>query len=60
MFIYSYNEDVRISSNSWGTTNLHTYDTTCKEIDRFVWENDDMVFVFAAGNSGEKGYVKDE
>lgn len=51
----SYQNDVKISSNSWGTEQTYSYDSLCSYTDQFVWEHNDMVILFAAGNDGEKG-----
>lgn len=42
-------------SNSWGAMEAYDYDKTCYQVDKFVWENNDMTIVIAAGNDGEKG-----
>ena len=46
---------MKISSNSWGTEKTYSYDSLCSYTDQFVWEHNDMVILFAAGNDGEKG-----
>lgn len=51
-----YQNDVKISSNSWGTEQTYSYDSLCSYTDQFVWEHNDMVILFAAGNDGEKGF----
>ena len=50
-----YNNDVRISSNSWGSRDEFFYDSFCSQTDEFVWDHDDMLILFAAGNEGEGG-----
>ncbi|CBK21403.2 uncharacterized protein [Blastocystis hominis] len=52
---YLYNNDVRISSNSWGSRDEFFYDSFCVQTDEFVWDHDDMLILFAAGNEGEGG-----
>ena len=54
--INSYKQDVHISSNSWGSIDVNVYDNQCKQVDQFVWEHNDMTILYAAGNSGDKGY----
>lgn len=46
----------RIHNNSWGTDWTEEqlrYDEYSRDIDRFVWEHDDLLICFAAGNDGE-------
>lgn len=54
MFQPAYNLGARFHSDSWGTTSssfFGVYSTTTQNIDSFVWSNQDMVIVFAAGNN---------
>lgn len=51
-----YNFGVRIVSNSWGSIEEYEYDSQCRHVDKFIWENNDMTIVFAAGNDGESGF----
>lgn len=47
------NDHARIQTNSWGaTTPGLPYDQSSREIDDFVWNNQDCVICFAAGNDG--------
>src|SRR5215831_7810152 len=55
----AYGQGARISSNSWGFTNLFSYDTNAQEYDRIVRDaqsgaagNQQLIVVFAAGNDG--------
>ncbi|MCM2279693.1 MAG: S8 family serine peptidase [Oligoflexia bacterium] len=49
-----YNDGARIHTNSWGSAaNLGGYDTFASRVDEFMWNNPDMLVLFAAGNSGE-------
>jgi subtilisin family serine protease len=55
----AYGQGARISSNSWGFTNLFRYDTNAQEFDRIVRDaqsgaagNQQLIVVFAAGNDG--------
>ena len=51
-----YKNDVRISSNSWGSEEEYSYDSSCAQTDQFVWDYNDMLVLFAAGNDGDEGY----
>jgi len=43
----------RIHSNSWGSPrNLGDYDMNAARVDEFMWQNPDLLVLFAAGNSG--------
>ncbi|MGE0615400.1 MAG: S8 family serine peptidase [Bacteriovoracia bacterium] len=49
-----YKEGARIHSNSWGmATNFGAYETMASRVDTFMWNNPDMLVLFAAGNSGQ-------
>lgn len=55
----AYGQTARVSSNSWGYTNVFSYNTNAQEYDRIVRDsqtgttgNQQMIVVFAAGNSG--------
>ncbi|EFR01364.1 serine peptidase [Nannizzia gypsea CBS 118893] len=56
LFIQPYKEQgARIHTNSWGSNapgRQLPYNINSEEIDRFVWEHQDMVILFAAGNAG--------
>lgn len=41
-----------IHNNSWGGGKPGVYDGQCDDVDRFVWENQDFLIIFAAGNDG--------
>ncbi|MEK6707027.1 MAG: S8 family serine peptidase, partial [Bdellovibrionota bacterium] len=48
------NDFVRIHTNSWGSPrDLGVYDSFAAKVDAFLWNNPDMLVLFAAGNSGE-------
>ena len=51
-----YRNKARISSNSWGSEEEYSYDSFCVQADEFVWDYNDMLVLFAAGNEGEEGY----
>jgi serine protease AprX len=47
------NDGARVHTNSWGaTTPGLAYDSSAQEIDDFVWQHQDLVICFAAGNDG--------
>jgi subtilisin family serine protease len=48
-----YKDGARIHSNSWGNaSNLGEYDTFAANVDEYMWNNPDLLVLFAAGNSG--------
>lgn len=58
----AYQRGARVHTNSWGyicggflgtTCAPYNYNTDAQTIDQFVWNNNDMVIVFAAGNHGD-------
>ncbi|MFX0196680.1 MAG: S8 family serine peptidase [Candidatus Hodarchaeota archaeon] len=53
LFLQSYNEGVRIHSNSWGHPADGAYDDSAEDVDEFVWNHPDMLILFSAGNDGE-------
>jgi len=53
MFKEAYEEGARIHTNSWGSPrDLGSYDQFAATVDEYMWENPDMLVMFAAGNSG--------
>jgi serine protease AprX len=53
MFEPAYKDGARIHTNSWGSPkDLGKYDSMSAQVDEFVWNNPEMLVVFAAGNSG--------
>jgi serine protease AprX len=53
LFTPAYQESARVHTNSWGSTVPGLpYDSSAREIDAMVWENQDLVICFAAGNDG--------
>ncbi len=52
LYEQAYRDGARIHSNSWGEPVDGDYTTYAKETDQFVWDNKDMLIVFAAGNEG--------
>ncbi|KAG4277081.1 hypothetical protein FPRO04_14185 [Fusarium proliferatum] len=58
LFDQGYQAGARIHTNSWGTplprSNVQRpYDTGAEGIDRYVWDHQDMIILFAAGNDGQ-------
>jgi hypothetical protein len=45
------NDGIRVHTNSWGTPSPG-YAQSSSEIDDFIWNHQDMVICYAAGNSG--------
>ena len=53
LFGQAYNDGARVHSDSWGDiVPAQPYEQSASEIDKFVYENPDMVICFAAGNDG--------
>lgn len=49
-----YREGARIHTNSWGNPrNLGQYDSIASRVDEYLWNNPEMLVLFAAGNSGQ-------
>jgi serine protease AprX len=47
------NNKARVHTNSWGSTvPAQPYDASAKEIDDMVWNHQDLVICFSAGNDG--------
>jgi subtilisin family serine protease len=55
-FPCAYASGARISSNSWGGSNSG-YDAFAYSLDQFAVDHDDMLVVFAAGNSGPGAFT---
>jgi PGF-pre-PGF domain-containing protein len=58
LFQQAYNDGAKIHSNSWGSgddTEFGNYTAQSRYVDDFMWNNPDMLIVFAAGNKGENG-----
>jgi len=53
-FNIDYDNGARIHSNSWGA-NINAYTLPTQDVDEFMHEFDDMLILFAAGNSGQQG-----
>ena len=53
MFKDAYADGARIHTNSWGSPrNPGAYDQFAETVDKFMWDNPEMLILFAAGNSG--------
>jgi hypothetical protein len=56
LFQTTYDDGARVHTNSWGVPGLNLpYDASSREIDEFVWNHQDQVICFAAGNDGVDG-----
>jgi serine protease AprX len=56
LFQTTYADGARVHTNSWGVPGLNLpYDASSREIDEFVWNHQDQVICFAAGNDGVDG-----
>ncbi|MEN3045978.1 MAG: S8 family serine peptidase [Candidatus Hydrothermales bacterium] len=51
-FLNAYNNGARIFSNSWGGVDTTVYTTFDHQVDKFMYDYNDAICVFAAGNSG--------
>lgn len=49
--IQQFGDGARVFTNSWGDDGTTDYTTWCEDIDRFTWEHEDALVVFAATNS---------
>lgn len=50
-FAQAYDSGARVHSNSW-ISGGNSYALACRQVDGFVWEREDFVGVFGAGNAG--------
>ncbi|MDD4736438.1 MAG: S8 family serine peptidase [Kiritimatiellae bacterium] len=53
LFTQAHSNDARIHSDSWGDDADGAYSSMARYVDEFMWDVDDMLVVFSAGNSGE-------
>ncbi|QHI67935.1 S8 family serine peptidase [Tichowtungia aerotolerans] len=53
LFEEAYTNGARIHHNSWGADAAGAYTSQSRDVDDFMWQNDDMLIVFSAGNAGE-------
>ncbi len=49
----AYNRGARIHTNSWGGGS-NAYGSSAREIDSFMWEHQDFLILYAAGNAGPR------
>jgi len=54
LFPPSYSRGARLHSNSWGAAS-NTYNLNARDVDKYMWENQDFLVLHAAGNSGDSG-----
>jgi len=52
LFQESFSYGACIHSDSWGSDTYGVYDSDCRSVDLFAWDNPDHLAVFASGNSG--------
>jgi PGF-pre-PGF domain-containing protein len=52
LFQAAYGLGARIHTNSWGSSQNGVYTDYSMQIDQFMWEHQDMLILFSAGNSG--------
>jgi subtilisin family serine protease len=52
----AYNAGARVHSNSWTTYYMSSYTTKSLDVDEFMFDNPDFLFIAGAGNSGNEGY----
>ncbi|WP_209621672.1 PGF-pre-PGF domain-containing protein [Methanolobus bombayensis] len=52
LFQAAYDKGARIHTNSWGSSQNGVYTEYSQQIDQFMWEHQDMLILFSAGNSG--------
>jgi hypothetical protein len=55
IFKQAYDAGARIHSNSWGSSVGGAYDGDSRSVDIYSFLNEDILFFFAAGNSGSYG-----
>ena len=56
LFEPAFADGARVHTNSWGGGQLPgAYDSFASQVDTFIWENPDMLILFAAGNNGVDG-----
>lgn len=52
LFKAAYDGGARIHSNSWGGSDFGEYDSYSSQVDDFMFNNPEMLILFAAGNDG--------
>ncbi|MFZ5646943.1 MAG: S8 family serine peptidase [Bacillota bacterium] len=53
----AYQAGARIYNISWGSSVRGVYNYTAAQVDKYVWEHDDMALAVAAGNIGQAGAI---
>jgi hypothetical protein len=53
----AYKAGARVHSNSWGTQQMGSYNSKALDVDQFMVDYPDFLFVVAAGNDGRTGYT---
>jgi subtilase family protein/Big-like domain-containing protein len=53
LFEQAENSGANIHTNSWGAPVNGEYNGESQDVDEYVWNNDDMIILFAAGNDGD-------
>mmetsp|Transcript_24134 Transcript_24134/g.40995 ORF Transcript_24134/g.40995 Transcript_24134/m.40995 type:complete len:1132 (-) Transcript_24134:1892-5287(-) len=53
----AYSAGAKVSTNSWGTPGMNTYTSKALDVDQYMNENTDFLFVVAAGNDGRTGFT---
>ena len=54
IFKHGYDTGARVHTNSWGA-NTADYTSNARDVDAFMYDNDDFLILVAAGNSGQNG-----
>lgn len=52
LFEQAYGVGARIHTDSWGSSVAGAYTANSRDLDEFMWDTDDMLVLFSAGNSG--------
>ncbi|NJL28711.1 MAG: S8 family serine peptidase [Thermoanaerobaculia bacterium] len=52
MFQQAHSVGVRVHSNSWGSSTGGAYGSSDQEVDNALWELEDMIIFYSAGNNG--------
>ena len=55
LFPAAYNAGARVHSNSWGSSTVFNYANQDLQVDRYSYNNPDVLIIFAAGNDGVSG-----
>lgn len=55
MFQQAHSVGARIHSNSWGSASGGAYGSSDQEVDEVLWELEDMIIFYSAGNNGPGG-----